>query len=314
MIGETCQATGTYGFHSFARDDSSGVDAHEAPLIRVDEAVRMALTPEPANGAGDSGSVVAGVSAIPVVNAPPKLSSLVSAATFHALQEWEGHVLEINEDEFVAALVDLTAGSSDEGEEAIIPLTEIADDDAAALRVGGIFRWVIGYEPLSFRHQETCFPDRVSRSSPNYRTRPAARQGVGTRDQTGIQTVRDGGTPPRDDEFELTLLGPGYGESIVMHIGEGAWVLVDSCGRADAPAALDYLETLGIDPAKAVKLIVASHWHDDHICGIAHMARACSTATFCCASVLCAEEFLAAFHALEHRHLCRIRFRGPRDL
>ena len=125
---------------------------------------------------------------------------------------------------------------------------------------------------------------------------------MGTRDQTGIQTVRDGGTPPRDDEFELTLLGPGYGESIVMHIGEGAWVLVDSCGRADAPAALDYLETLGIDPAKAVKLIVASHWHDDHICGIAHMARACSTATFCCASVLCAEEFLAAVHALEHRH------------
>jgi hypothetical protein len=161
LIGETNQATGTYGFDSFVRDDSSGADAHEAPLIRVDEAVRMALTPEPANGAGSvdvaagtgrevlAGSphrVQSGVSAIPVVNAPPKLSPLVSAATFHALQEWEGHVLEINEDEFVAALVDLTAGSSDEGEEAIIPLTEIADDDAAALRVGGIFRWVIGYE------------------------------------------------------------------------------------------------------------------------------------------------------------------------
>ena len=87
-----------------------------------------------------------------------------------------------------------------------------------------------------------------------------------------------------------------------MHIGEGAWVLVDSCGRADAPAALDYLETLGIDPAEAVKLVVASHWHDDHIRGIAHMAKACSTATFCCANVLCAEEFLAVVHALEHRH------------
>jgi hypothetical protein len=163
LIGETSQATGTYGFHSFARDDSSGTHAVEAPFIRVDEAVRMALTPAPANGADEGGGVVAagtgrevlagsphrvqsGVSAIPVVNAPPKLSPLVSAATFHALQEWEGHVLEINEDEFVAALVDLTAGSSDEGEEAIIPLTEIADDDAAALRVGGIFRWVIGYE------------------------------------------------------------------------------------------------------------------------------------------------------------------------
>ena len=163
MIGETSQATGTYGFHSFARDDSSGVDAHEAPLIRVDEAVRMALTPEPANGAGDSGGVVAagtggevlsalphrvqsGTDGVPVVNAPPKLSPPAIPTTFHALQEWEGHVLEINGDEFVAALVDLTAGSSHEEEEAIIPVTEIGEEDAASLRVGGIFRWVIGYE------------------------------------------------------------------------------------------------------------------------------------------------------------------------
>lgn len=47
--------------------------------------------------------------------------------------------------------------------------------------------------------------------------------------------------PPGDDEFELTLLGPGYGESVILHIGAGVWIVVDSCGRADAPAALDYL-------------------------------------------------------------------------
>ena len=111
-----------------------------------------------------------------------------------------------------------------------------------------------------------------------------------------------GAKPPRDDEFELTLIGPGYGESVVMHIGGGSWVLVDSCGRADAPAALDYLAGIGVDPAKAVKLVVASHWHDDHIRGMANMASACSTAAFCCASVLCTEEFLAAVHALEQRH------------
>ena len=125
---------------------------------------------------------------------------------------------------------------------------------------------------------------------------------MGAPDKTGIQAVKNGGHPPRDDEFELTLIGPGYGESIVMHIGEGAWVLVDSCGRADAPAALDYLETLGINPAEAVKLIVASHWHDDHIRGLAHMARACRKAKFCCANVLCHEEFLTVVDALEHRH------------
>ncbi len=55
-------------------------------------------------------------------------------------------MLEINGDEFVAGLVDLTPNSSREEEEAIIPLTEIADGDAAALSVGSIFRWVIGYE------------------------------------------------------------------------------------------------------------------------------------------------------------------------
>lgn len=125
---------------------------------------------------------------------------------------------------------------------------------------------------------------------------------MGTRDKTGIQSVTDGAKPPKDDEFELTLLGPGYGESVVMHIGGGSWVLVDSCGRADAPAALDYLGELGVDPAEAVKLVVASHWHDDHVRGMAAMASACRTATFCCASVLCTEEFLAAVHALEHRH------------
>ena len=121
----------------------------------------MALTPDPAiNSGGTFGPVVTGredlsvslhhapsmVGAASVVNAPPKLSHVTDTATFHALQEWEGHVLEISGNEFVAALVDLTAGSSHEEEEAIIPLTEISDHDAATLRAGAIFRWVIGYE------------------------------------------------------------------------------------------------------------------------------------------------------------------------
>ena len=71
------------------------------------------------------------------------------------------------------------------------------------------------------------------------------------------------GHPPGDDEFEVTLLGPGYGESVVLHIGGGVWILVDSCGRADAPAALEYLGGIGLDPALVVVLIVATHWHDE---------------------------------------------------
>ncbi|MDE0684334.1 MAG: hypothetical protein OXI63_15560 [Candidatus Poribacteria bacterium] len=66
--------------------------------------------------------------------------------TFHALQEWEGYVIEIGEDDFTVLLLDLTAGSTHEEEEAVIPLAEISEDDLKRLRPGSIFRWVIGYE------------------------------------------------------------------------------------------------------------------------------------------------------------------------
>ena len=111
-------------------------------------------------------------------------------------------------------------------------------------------------------------------------------------------------TPPGEREFELTLLGPGYGESIVLHVGGGVWVLVDSCLDTDGtPRALRYLEGIGLDPARAVALIVATHWHDDHIRGMARLVEACDRAAFSCAGALCREEFLAAVHALESRHL-----------
>ena len=86
-----------------------------------------------------------------------------------------------------------------------------------------------------------------------------------------------------------------------MHVGAGVWVLVDSCGRADAPAALEYLASVGVDPAEAVELIVASHWHDDHIRGMAHLAHTCTGATFCCSTAFCTDEFLEVF-ALEEHH------------
>ena len=63
-----------------------------------------------------------------------------------SLQEWEGYVVEINDEEFVARLIDLTAGHSHETEEADIPLAELSEHDARRMEVGSIFRWVIGYE------------------------------------------------------------------------------------------------------------------------------------------------------------------------
>ena len=76
----------------------------------------------------------------------PSRSAPGLQASLHVLQEWEGYVVEMRGDEFVARLVDLTAGSTHEEEEAIIPVAAISEGDVAAVDVGSIFRWVIGYE------------------------------------------------------------------------------------------------------------------------------------------------------------------------
>lgn len=81
----------------------------------------------------------------PILDLPPR-ARRVQSATFHALQEWEGYVLAIGKDDLEARLIDITAGGTYEGEEATIPLLEISAHDAKKLRVGSVFRWVIGYE------------------------------------------------------------------------------------------------------------------------------------------------------------------------
>lgn len=99
---------------------------------------------------------------------------------------------------------------------------------------------------------------------------------------------------PQEDEVELHVFGPGYGECMLVHTGRGQWVVVDSCrqGRA-APAALGWLSTLGVDPAKAVSHVIATHWHDDHIRGMGETFAACANATFICSTALLSEELLA---------------------
>ena len=117
-----------------------------------------------------------------------------------------------------------------------------------------------------------------------------------------MTTIGEAAVAPCPDEVEVTLLGPGYGESVVVHIGEGRWIIVDSCiTDAREPQALDYLLSIGVDPAAAVTLIVATHWHDDHIRGMAKLVDACPDAAFSCAAALRQDEFLSAIHALNRR-------------
>ena len=64
---------------------------------------------------------------------------------------------------------------------------------------------------------------------------------------------------PGGEEVEVSLLGPGNGESVLVHSGEGQWLVVDSClGPDGEPAALNYLREMNVDPSATVKIVVAT--------------------------------------------------------
>jgi hypothetical protein len=93
---------------------------------------------------------------------------------------------------------------------------------------------------------------------------------------------------PGIDEVEVSIFGPGYGESVLVHLGGGDWMIVDSClePASQQPAALKYLKDIGVDPSQAVSTIVATHWDNDHIRGLARITRECCNARFFCTGAL----------------------------
>jgi len=110
---------------------------------------------------------------------------------------------------------------------------------------------------------------------------------------------------PEEDEIEVTLFGPGKGECVVVHIGGGEWIVMDSClGKDREPAAATYLESLGVDLA-GVKLLVVSHWHDDHIGGLARLVELIPGAGLVCSGALAADEFLYLVSAADLRPMVR---------
>ncbi|WP_404359893.1 MBL fold metallo-hydrolase [Methylotuvimicrobium sp. KM1] len=99
---------------------------------------------------------------------------------------------------------------------------------------------------------------------------------------------------PAKNEIEVTLLGPGYGESVVIHIGGNKWVIIDSCIDIDSKkcSPLEYLKSINVDPNNIV-LIIASHWHDDHVKGLSELVKVSKNAKFCCSTALTSDEFIA---------------------
>lgn len=70
-------------------------------------------------------------------------------------------------------------------------------------------------------------------------------------------------------------------------------MVVDSCldKATGNPAALDYLDSLGVDVGRQVRLVVTTHWHDDHIRGSARILEAATNAKFFCSGALREREF-----------------------
>lgn len=115
------------------------------------------------------------------------------------------------------------------------------------------------------------------------------------------------GLGPANHEVEVSVFGPGFGECSVIHVGDGHWIIVDSClnKASKRPAALEYLESIGADLA-LVKLIVATHWHDDHVRGLAALVEACPHADVCISAFLTNEEFLTTVFAHDERPLTAV--------
>ena len=84
------------------------------------------------------------------------------------------------------------------------------------------------------------------------------------------------------------------------------------------PVAIEYLEALGVDVGTAVRAVVVTHYHDDHIRGISDVYAAAQSAELVISDSLGTEEFLVltalsrrflstdtTFGTEEHRHLFR---------
>jgi beta-lactamase superfamily II metal-dependent hydrolase len=123
----------------------------------------------------------------------------------------------------------------------------------------------------------------------------------------------DYGTPPAPDEIEISLFGPGFGEALAIHLGEGVWLLADSCiDPSGLQATASYLDSIGI-PKSAVRVLVASHWHDDHVRGLSRLLRHYPDAELQVASVFSdteAQAFLATYSGIA----APILTRGTKEL
>ncbi len=87
-----------------------------------------------------------------------------------------------------------------------------------------------------------------------------------------------------DELVAVVIGGPSQGESILLHYGDGNWLIVDCCTSDQQNLPLLFLEKIEADLNK-VNFIICSHWHDDHMTGMDRLLEKCGNAYFMIPSV-----------------------------
>lgn len=101
---------------------------------------------------------------------------------------------------------------------------------------------------------------------------------------------------PSPHEIEVSTFGSGIGEAITFHYNN-TWILIDSCinNTCQQPASLQYLKNINVDYHKDVKLVILTHWHDDHIRGMGRLIEECKNSKIVIPSIFKNKDFLSLF-------------------
>lgn len=101
-------------------------------------------------------------------------------------------------------------------------------------------------------------------------------------------------SPPKADELEVSVFGPGYGECVLVHLGDQQWMIVDSCRdqRSKRQPALAYLDRIGVDVEACLRVVLATHWHRDHVRGLSEVVGHGVNAEFWTSAAMTSREAL----------------------
>lgn len=126
-------------------------------LLPRDSAAHLVVRRQGNPGFGSTASNLNGQTGQPTVKPPVVWVPVIPLTrdSFEVLQRFDGIVLSITNDSFVARLTDKTHSGSDE--EAEIPLAEVTRGDRELVKPGAMFYWVIGYRREAY--------GQISRSS-----------------------------------------------------------------------------------------------------------------------------------------------------